>query len=192
MVSALERVLRHRVAVILTIAGVVDVVTGDPATHGLALVAVAIALFGERVSERRNGGTATEASRARFRITTPMAVGAVGYAAIAGTFARFSWPLTTAVVAPGAAAVTFAWRGTPVVGSTTDGARPNSAVPWIVVLLALAAWEVQALLLQPTLTTSSWAHPTFSTLMDSVLSSYVGRAVSLMAWLALGGFLLER
>jgi hypothetical protein len=60
------------------------------------------------------------------------------------------------------------------------------------VLLALAAWEVQALLLQPSLTTSSWAHPTLSTLMDPVLAVHLGRSITLAVWLGLGGWLLER
>jgi hypothetical protein len=60
------------------------------------------------------------------------------------------------------------------------------------VFVALGLWELQALLLQPSLTTSSWAHPTLSTLMDPVLASHLGRSISLGAWLLIGGWLLER
>lgn len=192
MVQVLQRILRHRVALVLTIAGVVDVVTGDPAGHGLALVTVAVALLSEQIVERRSSVASAGRLRARFRVTTPMAVVGVVYAAVVGVFARFSWPLTALVIVPGAAAVAFAWLGTPPAPAEDDPAPAPGTLPWIVVLVALAAWEVQALLLQPTLTTSSWAHPTLSTLMDSVLSSYVGRSISFLAWLALGGYLLER
>jgi hypothetical protein len=192
MLATIERVLRHRVAIVLTVAGVVDIATGDPAAHGIALVVVALALAVETAAERRPPGPLAGRSRAQFRPTAPMAVGAAAYAVAVGAFARFSWPLTAAVVAPGAAAVTFAWTGTPVAVPEADTTGRPSAVPWVVVMLALAAWEVQALLLQPTLTTSSWAHPTLSTLMDPVLSSHLGRSVSLAAWLGLGGYLMER
>ena len=193
MQSALERVVKHRVALVLTVAGVVDVVTGDPAAHGLALVAVAALIATERVSERRTPGAAAPRGRAAFRVSTPLAIAAVAYAALVGAFARWSWPLSIAVAIPGALAVAFAWIGTPQT-ATDDGraeGRP-SALPWVAVLLALAVWEIQALLLQPTLTTSSWSHPTLSTLMDPVLASHIGRSISLVAWLWLGGYLLER
>ncbi len=192
MLTALERVLRHRVVLVLATAGIVDVVTGDPAAHGLALVAVAVALLAEQVAERRVEPSAEARPRAGFRVTTPMAILALVYAVVTGAFARFSWPLTIAVAVPGVAAVTFAWLGTPTTTREDPGEERPSALPWVVVLLALAAWEVQALLLQPSLTTSSWAHPTLSTLMDSVLVSHVGRSISLFIWLALGGYLLER
>jgi hypothetical protein len=193
MASVLERVVRHRVAVVLTLAGVVDVVTGDPAAHGIALVVVAALVAAEQVRERHVDERALAGRRAVFRVSTPLAIGAVLYAAIVGTFARWSWPISVAVAVPGAIAVGYAWLGTPAVA--TNGPRYESrpsAVPWVIVLLALAAWEVQALLLQPSLTTSSRAHPTLSTLMDPVLASHIGRSISLAVWLWLGGFLLER
>jgi hypothetical protein len=193
MASVLERVVRHRVAVVLTLAGVVDVVTGDPAAHGIALVVVAALVAAEQVRERHVDERALAGRRAVFRVSTPLAIGAVLYAAIVGTFARWSWPISVAVAVPGAIAVGSAWLGTPAVA--TNGPRYESrpsAVPWVIVLLALAAWEVQALLLQPSLTTSSRAHPTLSTLMDPVLASHIGRSISLAVWLWLGGYLLER
>jgi hypothetical protein len=113
------------------------------------------------------------------------------YAAVVGTFARWSWPISIAVAVPGAIAVGFAWIGTPAAVEDEPRSADPSALPWVVVLLALAAWEVQALLLQPSLTTSSWAHPTLSTLMDPVLASHTGRSIALAAWLWLGGYVLE-
>jgi hypothetical protein len=53
-------------------------------------------------------------------------------------------------------------------------------------------WELWSLLEQPNLATSSYAHPTISTLTDPVLSTWAGRSVVLAGWLGLGGFLVER
>jgi hypothetical protein len=61
-----------------------------------------------------------------------------------------------------------------------------------VVFVALALWELSALLLQPSLTTGSWAHPTISVLMDPILATHLGRSIVLSLWLASGGFLLQR
>jgi hypothetical protein len=193
MASVIERVVRHRVAVALTLAGVADVVTGDPAAHGIALVAVAGLVAMEQVRERHADARALAGRRTVFRASTPLAIGAVLYAAVVGTFARWSWPISIAVAVPGALAVGYVWLGTPAIAANGARGRPRpSAAPWVIVLLALAAWEVQALLLQPSLTTSSWAHPTLSTLMDPVLVSHIGRSISLAVWLWFGGYLLER
>ena len=48
------------------------------------------------------------------------------------------------------------------------------------------------LLEQPNLATSSYAHPTISTLTDPLLSTWAGRSIVLAGWLALGWFLVER
>ena len=63
---------------------------------------------------------------------------------------------------------------------------------WAVVLVAGCLWELGALLQQPSLTTDSYAHPTVSTLTDPVLATSPGRAALLLAWLALGWYLVER
>ena len=65
-------------------------------------------------------------------------------------------------------------------------------VSWVAVFLALALWELAALLLQPSLTTPSAGHPTISTLMDPVLASHLGRTITLILWLAFGWLLVER
>ena len=63
---------------------------------------------------------------------------------------------------------------------------------WAVVLVFGCLWELAALLLQPSITTDSYAHPTISTLTDPVLASSPGRSLVLAAWLALGWYLVER
>jgi hypothetical protein len=191
MQSALERVVQHRVAFVLTVAGVVDVATGDPVAHGAALLAVAVLVASERFGERRSSAAARR-PRAAFRVSTPLAICGVVYAAVVGTFARWSWPISIAVAIPGALAVAFAWIGTPPATDDEQRRTGPSAVAWVIVLLALAAWEIEALLLQPSLTTSSYAHPTLSTLMDPVLAGHLGRSITLVVWLWFGGYLLER
>jgi hypothetical protein len=96
------------------------------------------------------------------------------------------------VVALGAAVVVAGWRG-------PRHSRPAPAKPpaiglalWGVVLVAGCLWELSSLLRQPTLTTSSYAHPTISTLTDPVLGTWAGRSIFLAAWLGLGWFLVER
>jgi hypothetical protein len=125
-------------------------------------------------------------------MTIGVLVGGAVYAIAVGTFDRFSWPLTLAVVAPGVWAVSFAWRGTPETAFEPGPLDRAGVALWAAVFLAAAAWEVRALLLQPSLTTSSWTHPTLSTLMDPVLVSHAGRSISLAIWLLVGGYLLER
>jgi hypothetical protein len=66
------------------------------------------------------------------------------------------------------------------------------AVLWGAVFVAGCLWELSSLLEQPNLATSSYTHPTISTLTDPLLSTMTGRAAVLAAWLGLGWFLVER
>ncbi len=192
MLSAFARAVRQPVVAVLALAGVVDVVTGDPAAHGLALVAVAGMLLADGYRQRTTEVAEPALERWRFEITPGVIAAGVLYAAVAAMFARSSWPLTLAILGPAVWAVSFAWRGTPVVADELEPLDGMGVGAWVGVFLAAAVWEVQALLQQPTLTTSSWTHPTLSTLMDPVLSTYPGRAISLAIWLLIGGYLLER
>lgn len=195
--------LRNPVVVVLGVAGIVDIATGDPALHGIALMAVALILIRDGLSRRTAApaavtepeaasamaGSGARPSREGFRFTAPIVATGIVYAIVVGTFDRFSWPLTVAVAVPGVWAVSIAWRAGER-GSTAPPLEPVGRAVWLAVFLLLAAWEVQALLLQPTLTTSSWAHPTLSTLMDPILAGHLGRSITLVAWLAVGGHLL--
>jgi hypothetical protein len=111
---------------------------------------------------------------------------------VVGSFIRYSWPATFAVIGLGVAVVVAGWRG-------PRHRRPARAKPpaaglalWGLVLVAGCLWELRSLLLQPALTISSHAHPTISTLTDPVLSSWAGRSIVLAGWLGLGWFLVER
>ncbi|MFB3739787.1 MAG: hypothetical protein ACE14W_12605 [Candidatus Velamenicoccus archaeovorus] len=186
------RMLRDPVVVVLALAGIADVVTGDPAMHGIALVAVAAVLIRDGV--RRGVRSApvepvAARSRPRFRFTPAVVAGGALYAVLVGWFGRFSWPLTVGVAVPGALAVAAAWR-TPA-GPAPTPLDPVGKAAWLAVFLSLAAWEVQALLQQPSITTSSWDHPTLSTLMDPILAGHLGRSATMIVWLALGGYLLR-
>ena len=132
--------------------------------------------------------------RARWRrpvlLTAGLAGGAL-YAVVVGSFSRYSWPATVAVAGLGAAVVAAGWRG-------RRPARPAPPRPpavglalWGTVFVAACLWELWSLLEQPNLATSSYAHPTISTLTDPVLSTWAGRSVVLAAWLGLGWFLVE-
>jgi hypothetical protein len=195
-VAPVLRVFRDPVVLILTVAGIVDVATGDPAMHGIALVAVASILIRDGLSRSARSSGAAGAERAttrpspRFRFTPVVVAVGVLYAVLVGWFGRFSWPLTIGVAVPGVLAVAAAWRAT-IAGPEPAPLDPVGKAAWLAVFLSLAAWEVQALLLQPSLTTPSWAHPTMSTLMDPVLAGHLGRSITMILWLAVGGHLLR-
>jgi hypothetical protein len=116
----------------------------------------------------------------------------LAYAALAGTFGRYTWPSTISIVGPGAAGLAVAWRKPTHQATDPLGFDPWGTVTWVAVFLALALWELAALLLQPSLTTPSPDHPTISTLMDPVLASHLGRSITLLLWLTFGWLLMDR
>lgn len=185
--------LRDPVVVILLVAGFFDAISGNP-IHAVVLgtVALALAFDAERNAEMprsdARGGRVLRTAGGRSLFTGVVAVFAVS----AGTFGRYSWPATVAIVLPGVAALALAWRG-PLPGAPAP-VRPErwSALPWAAVFVALALWELAALLLQPTLTTDSYAHPTISVLSDPALASHPGRSVIMFTWLCVGAFLVGR
>jgi hypothetical protein len=117
---------------------------------------------------------------------------AVAYAAVVGSFIRYSWPATAGIIGLGTVVVLIGWHGP--VRARPDGGRLPVAGPlaWLVVLVAGCLWELTALLQQPSLTTDSYAHPTISTLTDPLLAASPGRSVVLLAWVAFGWYLVKR
>ena len=184
--------LREPVVVILLLAGFFDGISGNP-IHAVILgtVAVALAFDPDRdaVTPRPVGGAT--AWRSRGWTVVALAV-ALNYAVAAGTFGRYSWPATVVIILPGVAVLALAWRG-PLPGAPAL-TRPDrrGAWLWAGVFVALALWELAALLLQPSLTTDSYAHPTISVLSDPALASHPGRAAIMVVWLAFGWFLVQR
>jgi hypothetical protein len=196
-------VIREPVVWILGLAGFFDGISGSP-IHGLILgfAAVALAYDSARIrtlgidaaSENAWGERPTNAAAetGRRRLGIALAICVVAFAALAGGFARYSWPATLAVVAPIIGWLIVAWRG-PLLSAPAP-VRPAVAgsVLWAGVFIALGLWELTMLLMQPTLTTDSYAHPTISTLMDPVLASHPGRTIAMCVWAAMGWFLVDR
>jgi hypothetical protein len=215
--AGFKSLVREPVVVVLVLAGVVDALSGSPWSHGAMLVAVAALLVVDRIRRSRTGRAAdgsgvafgaaatppsTEEGEAgpsglvevtpRVRFTPLIVVGGVLYAGIVGLFARHSWPVTVAVAIPGIAAVTLAWREPALAGYEPPRLEPSGAVAWATVFILLGLWELANLLMQPSITIGSSAHPTISVLMDPILASHVGRSILLALWLGFGAFLMER
>jgi hypothetical protein len=138
--------------------------------------------------DRRSGGLAR---RRPLVILGGLACGAV-YALVVGSFARYSWPATVPVIVLGTVVVMIGWRGPRRLRPVWGPVPVAGAVLWGAVFVAGCLWELSSLLEQPNLATSSYTHPTISTLTDPLLSTMTGRAVVLAAWLGLGWFLVER
>jgi hypothetical protein len=125
-------------------------------------------------------------------LSLAMLASGAGYAVVVGSFARYSWPATAGVVGLGAVVLIIGWRGPPRARRIPPRPRRLGVALWGGLLVAGGAWELAALLEQPSLTASSATHPTISTLTDPLLASPAGRAVALAIWLVLGCFLVLR
>lgn len=138
------------------------------------------------------GGPSATARRRRPALLAAGLAGGVLYAVVVGSFSRYSWPATVAVAGLGAVVVAIGWRGPRHTRPAPPRPPLAGLVLWGVLAVACCLWELWSLLEQPNLATSSYAHPTISTLTDPVLSTWAGRSVVLAAWLGLGWFLVER
>jgi hypothetical protein len=187
------------VVAILVLAGVFDGISGNP-IHSILLFATAVALTRDEVRRLRGHRGPMEPleplemadPRGSRRLTLAVMVLAATFALFVGGFGRYSWPATVAILIPGTAVLIVAWRG-PVRRSPDPGPLPPAGiVVWSSVFVALALWELSSLLLQSSLTTDSYAHPTISVMTDPVLAGHPGRTAALFLWLAVGWFLLGR
>ncbi len=206
--------LRMPVVVILLLIAFFTAVSGKP-LDGLLMMIAAVCLAwdaGHRSREavetgddtdqayldpRAAQGAAGSAAPALTRgrralLVLTWLVAAAGYVLVVGSFIRYSWPATVAVLGLGTVVVAMGWRGPR--RPRARPARPSWAglLLWLAVILAGCLWELQALLQQPTLTASSYTHPTISTLTDPVLAGWGGRTLLLTVWLLFGWFLVER
>jgi hypothetical protein len=171
------------------------VLTATAAAPPPASVTAADAASGAPPALISTGQAGGPQARARWRRPALLAAGLAGgvlYAVVVGSFSRYSWPATVPVAGLGAAVVAIGWRGP----RHTRPAQPRPPTVglalWGVLAVACCLWELWSLLEQPNLATSSYAHPTISTLTDPVLSTWAGRSIVLAAWLGLGWFLVER
>jgi hypothetical protein len=130
--------------------------------------------------------------RRRLLIAAALLAGGAVYAGVMGSFIRYSWPVTAGIIVLGTVVVLIGWHG-PLRRRPVRGKLPVAGtLGWAVVIVFGGLWELSALLLQPSITTDSYAHPTISTLTDPVLATGPGRALVLAAWLAFGWYLVER
>jgi len=206
--------LREPIVVILLLIAFFTWISGKP-LDGLLMLVVGVSLAWDTGRRARRDGApegrpaghgagfsaadgdaapAVHPGAARWgRLAVPawLAAGAL-YVLLVGSFSRYSWPATVPVAALGAAVVVAGWRG-PRRSRPAPAKLPAIGLAlWGVVLVAGCLWELSSLLRQPSLTTSSYAHPTISTLTDPVLGTWAGRSIFLAAWLGLGWFLVER
>jgi hypothetical protein len=174
---------------ILIVAGIFDWLSGNP-IHSVLLFAAALALLREVLWMK----DPPPATRARPSFPAPPAwlliMTAVLIAVLIGEFARYSWPATAAVIVPAAAGLSLGWRSPSRTHAEPPTIGKAGALAWTSVFVGLGLWELVALLLQPTLTTDSYAHPTISVLTDGYLATHLGRSVGLFTWLALGWYLV--
>ena len=121
-----------------------------------------------------------------------LAAAAVVAAAIYGWWAvglaPFSWPATVAVV--GAGVLTAAWAAWRGHGSRASGGpdgrrgpdaggkRASGVVPWALLALAAAVWQLAAYVQHPRAD-----HPTLSSLTNAALDARVPRTAAFVAWL---------
>jgi hypothetical protein len=188
-------VLRDPVISILILAGVFDWLSGNP-VHSLLLLATAVALAidaGPGRSAPMVPATDSPGTVVGARSWTPVVVaGALVASVLIGGFARYSSPATVAVLVPGVVALTLAWRGPLHARPEPKALEPLGVVAWASLFVGLAIWELTSLLLQPSFTTDSYAHPTISVVMDPILAHHPGRTVTLFVWLLGGWFLVQR
>jgi hypothetical protein len=199
---------REPVVLVLLLIAFFTYISGKP-LDGVLMVIVAVGLAWDAGRRPRAGGGVSDAGQAvgapelspergrahgRWRLLgiTGMLAGGAVYAGVVGSFSRYSWPATAGIIGLGTVVVLIGWHG-PLRHRRVAGRLPlTGALAWAVVLVFGCLWELAALLLQPSITTGSYAHPTISTLTDPVLSTWPGRSVLLAAWLAFGWYLAER
>jgi hypothetical protein len=112
------------------------------------------------------------------------------YAVLLGDFGGYSWPATIAATVPAAVGIVLAWRGPLHPPGPLAEVSPSGALAWAGVFVTLGLYELTQLLLLPSLTTDSYAHPTISVMTDPVLATDLGRVIVLFVWLAIGWFLV--
>ena len=113
----------------------------------------------------------------------------LGYALVAGGFARLTVPAEIATLAPGAALVWYALR--PTTGHLPAPAGPaitrRSTAAWAAVAVAFGIWELYA-----AARGSTHAHPTLSILLGPLIDPPPARAAGYAAWLLAGVWVVRR
>lgn len=197
--------VREPVILCLLLAAFFDELSGNP-LHFLVLVGTAVALAITQARERVALATAERPvglwgdppdllARMRdglARSSAPLLLlPAVAFALVVGWFDRYSDVASVAVAGVGAFAIALSWHG-PLREEPLEPAETAGKVLWMLVVVALAAWELANLFQQPSLTLNSYRHPTISVLSDPFLGTGIGRELALLLWLRVGWGLLKR
>jgi hypothetical protein len=199
--------IRQPIVIVLLLIAFFSSISGKP-LDGLLMLLVAVGLAWDarrrpaKAAEPAEAATKTDGARSLPLQATregpgrtaglALLVAGILYAAVVGSFARFSWPATIGVVGVGAALIIIGWYG-PVRDRPDPGRLPRGGTAlWGGVLVAGGLWELWSLARQPSLDVTSWAHPTISALTDPLLASHPGRSLALAVWLLLGWGLVRR
>jgi len=165
---------------------------GGPAAAGQAGRVPGDGPAGSVAGRAAPGAASRTSGRRRLLVLATLLIGAAAYAGVMGSFIRYSWPATAGIIVLGTVVVLIGWHGPLRRRQARGRLSAAGTLAWVVVLVFGGLWELAALLLQPSITTDSYAHPTISTLTDPVLATSPGRSLVLAAWLALGWYLVER
>ena len=199
--------LRQPIVLILLLIAFFTTISGKP-LDGFLMLTVATLLAWDAARFRRGcqaalgrraapsptrpaGGEARSTGRRLLPVLGWLIAG-LAYAGVVGSFKRYSWPATAAVVAVGCLMVSAGWQGPLRRRAELTGQALRRAWLWAAVLIGGGLWELSSLLQQPHLTTDSYAHPTVSALTDPLLTSHPGRSVAAGGWLIIGWFLAGR
>jgi hypothetical protein len=203
-VSLLQAVLsglRQPIVLILLLIAFFTTISGKP-LDGFLMLTVATLLVWDAARTRLGylqvrapsaaRAPVPPARRQRLLVGASWVSAGLIYAGIVGSFKRYSWPATAAVVVLGCLMVAIGWQGPLRDRAQLTGNALRRVWLWAVVLVAGGLWELSSLLQQPHLTTDSYAHPTISALTDPLLASHPGRSLALGGWLLIGWFLAGR
>jgi hypothetical protein len=111
----------------------------------------------------------------------------LGYALIAGNFARLTIPAELATLLPGAAMVWYALRPTTGHFPAPAPLTRRSTMPWTAIAVAFGIWELYA-----AARGSTHAHPTLSILLGPLIDPPPARAAGYAAWLLAGVWVVRR
>lgn len=145
----------------------------------LALSVVAVAITGAGAGR----WTATPSAR-----SAALCLGALGLAAAFSP--RHSLLMQLLVCTAGGAAILFAWPQRALPGRTWTPGQRRLAVRWALIVIAGCLWELGQFI-------ASRLHPerpayALSDLLDPLMAGVPGQAVFVIAWTALGAFLMLR
>lgn len=200
------QILRDPVAWILVIAGIVEIMSGGTVARGAILFAGAGLIVADRVRSSRipvmaGVGPAPGTGTAKASIQSndlQLAMESPGWTSLAvlavlvvALFTSHTAPVTVTVGLVGVMAVGWAWLTVPDFPSVAQPAARGLLV-WGGVFLAFGLWELNALLSQPSLSEASNEYPTISHLLDPILETYPGRAITLALWAWAGRALVRK